>query len=196
MKKLLLFSGGLDSTALLFLMKPDKALLIDYGQKGFQGELRAAKKLANLAQVSFDVLQAKIDLDIEKIDNEQMTNIPSTEWIPFRNQYILTIGAMYSIKFGYNDIIIGTVKTDEQYKDGQNTFYKILNKLFSFQEGNIFVSFPGIDLTTKQLIQRAALSLDVLGWCHSCTNSYLACGRCPSCIKHQEVMLSLGYNPF
>ncbi|HMN26198.1 MAG TPA: 7-cyano-7-deazaguanine synthase, partial [Ignavibacteriaceae bacterium] len=126
----------------------------------------------------------------------QITNIPSPEWIPFRNQHILTIGAMYSIRQGYNNIIIGSVKTDRQYKDGRKTFYKILNKLFSFQEGNIFVSHPGIKLSTKQLIQHASLSLDVLGWCHSCTNSYLACGRCPSCIKHQEVMLSLGYNSF
>ncbi|HMN26199.1 MAG TPA: 7-cyano-7-deazaguanine synthase, partial [Ignavibacteriaceae bacterium] len=68
MKKLLLFSGGLDSTALLFLLKPDKALLIDYGQKAFEGELRAAQQLSNIAKVSFDILEAKINLDLEKID--------------------------------------------------------------------------------------------------------------------------------
>jgi 7-cyano-7-deazaguanine synthase len=34
----------------------------------------------------------------------------------------------------------------------------------------------------------------VLGWTHSCHTGPLACGQCPGCIKHSNLMEELDWN--
>ena len=53
-------SGGLDSTAVAVLYRPDRMLFINYGQRPMAGERRAARAVAAATQTPLD----EIELDL------------------------------------------------------------------------------------------------------------------------------------
>ena len=52
MKRAILLSGGVDSSAIAFLERPQLAIVVDYGQLPAVGERRAAHAIANSAGYS------------------------------------------------------------------------------------------------------------------------------------------------
>lgn len=195
-KGLLLLSGGLDSIALAYWLKPRIALTIDYGQRASQAEISAASMVTS--QLGIKHFIEKIPLEgfgsglMSSLDSDSVTD--KAEFWPFRNQMLITLGSMMAIKHGVDEVYIGTVATDSRHMDGSQSFLKKVGELVSMQEGGIRVSAPAKSLTTDQLIKKSKIPLDILLWGHSCHTENLACGFCPGCIKHSEVMHSLGIN--
>ena len=56
MGKALLLSGGMDSAALAWWLKPDLAVFIDYGQRPAAAEKRAAEKIAEEVGIPFEAV--------------------------------------------------------------------------------------------------------------------------------------------
>jgi len=192
----LLFSGGLDSTSLLFWKRPKIAFFIDYGQKSAQGEFRAVKKISKDLNVQVE----QIKINCKKIGTgdlagtSQLDLAPTIEWWPFRNQLIITLASMKAIQLGIKTLLVGSVKTDKNYKDGTRKFYSLINSLMEYQEGKILIKAPAINLTTIELIKKSKIPISILAWAHSCTNNNFSCGQCLSCKKHINIMRELGYN--
>ena len=191
----ILLSGGMDSIALAFWKKPDIAITIDYGQVSAEGEIRAANKVCQELGLEHEILR----IDCRGIGSGELARVaplamaPANEWWPFRNQLLITFAAMRLIGRGVGSLMLGTVKTDNEYADGGKSFYSAMDALLFLQEGALHVTAPAIDMTTAQLIKESGISRDILSWAHSCTRSSFACGRCRSCVKHREVMKSLGW---
>ncbi len=183
---LLLFSGGMDSTCLLHIYKPKVALLINYGQKSFEGEKRAAKKLCKEFNVFLKIIESNISWQNNLIDKEEYDT-----WIPFRNQFLLTIAAIEASRHDISNIIIGTVNSDKKFGDGSKLFIKKINELFDTQELGIKVFAPAIEMNTNKLIQVSGIKKDLIYWCHSCDISKWACGICSSCKKYNEIIREL-----
>lgn len=195
--KALLLSGGLDSTTLAYMLKPEYALTIDYGQNCAEAEIRASRIICKRLKIKHHIITIKSnnigsgDLSTTKAS----LSAPKTDWWPFRNQLLITAASAYIItnNLNINEIFFGTLKTDSYHMDGRVEFFEQMNKLLQLQEGNIKVSTPAIIYTSSELIQKSKIELSLLCWAHSCHKSNFPCGNCRGCFKQQNVFKELGY---
>lgn len=194
----ILLSGGMDSIALCYWMKPQRAYTVNYGQAPFEGELRAAKSVANALGIIHEVVVA----DCGALGSGDMAgratsaHAPVSEWWPFRNQLIVTLAAMRAIEDGVTELMVGSVRTDGAHADGTPAFYERLDSLVSQQEGGLRIRVPAISMSTVELVQRSGIGFDLLAWSHSCHVASFACGQCRGCVKHAECMSALGHERY
>lgn len=195
MSDLLLLSGGTDSIAIAAWLKPEMCLTVDYGQNAAVAEINASEQVCRALGLRHTVLTNRlVDLAVGEMSQQTSSwHSPHAEFWPFRNQYLATLAGMYSIKHGYDRVLIGTVTTDSRHRDGTHDFVNAIDALMSSQEGGIHYVAPAISMTSAELVRQSGIPSSVLGWAHSCHRSNLACGRCGGCVKHSEVMQSLGW---
>jgi len=166
MSTLLLFSGGIESTALAFWKRPDLLLHIDYGHLAAQGELRAARAIATRINLPLNELRA----DCSTIGSGALAGrpaalpAPASSWWPFRNQLLITLGAAFALNHGIDTLLLGSVASDRLYLDGTANFVNCLRELLGLQEGHICLEAPAISLTTNQLIQQSKIPCSLLAW--------------------------------
>lgn len=196
MKRAILLSGGVDSIALSYWKKPEVAFTIDYGQRPYGGELRAATQVASQLGIQHELVRISCD-GIGSGDlagKEPSSFAPAPEWWPYRNQLLLTACAMKAISLNVTEIMIGTVSTDGFHKDGTPAFVQMMNDVIAYQEGSITVTAPAISMTSVELVKASGIPDSLLLWAHSCHKSDYACGNCRGCSKYQQVMNEL-YGP-
>ena len=189
--KALLFSGGIDSTCLAWIERPDRLVFVDYGQIPAEGELRACRAVAEELSLPFDVLQT----DLRLLGSGVMAGVSNArdrrpEFWPFRNQMLITLAAMALERHGLSEILVGTVRTDRQHPDGRLRFINAMNRVLQSQSA-ISLRAPAANETTEELVARSGVPLSVLGWTFSCHTGEWACGQCNGCRKHLDVMASL-----
>lgn len=198
LKRLLLLSGGMDSIALAWALRPNLCLTIDYGQLAAPGEMRAAEAVCTELGLRHRMLR----MDCSALGSGDMAGTPPSsvapvpEWWPFRNQLLITMGAALAVKEGLDTIVIGTVANDQSHADGRMEFFHGLRELLMMQEGQILLEAPSIEETTVQFCRRIAVPHSVLGWAHSCHVGSFACGLCRGCCKHRETMRELGFGEY
>ena len=192
--KALLFSGGIESTCLAVLTKPDMALTIDYGQISAPGELRAARHIASLLNMPHRI----IEVPLGHLGTGELAGVPSnnsgcsvSEHWPFRNQILLTIAAMALANCGLRELTIGTVVTDNVHNDGTPHFLKAMERLLQTQLAHFTLNAPASTITTYDLVLRSGVSRDLLGWTYSCHRAEIACGACRGCNKSLELFARL-----
>jgi 7-cyano-7-deazaguanine synthase len=195
MSKGLLLSGGIDSTAIAYWLRPDIAFTVDYGQMGAKGEIHAATQVCKAIGIKHEV----ISVDCRSLGSGDLFGkppasvAPVSEWLPFRNQLLLTLTGMRAIASGIQTLLFGAVKPDAIHTDGTKEFFEVMDKAFALQEGGLRIAVPAIEMTTVELVRVSDIPLSVLGWAHSCDVSASACGRCGSCVKYYSVMKELGF---
>ena len=190
----LLFSGGIESTCLAVMTKPDVALTIDYGQVCAPGELSAAKHIASSIGMSHRI----IEVPLGHLGAGEMAGVPSEDdgssvpehW-PFRNQVLLTLAAMALANCGLRELIIGTVVTDSVHNDGTLDFLGAMERLLQAQLGDFKLNAPASTITTYDLVLQSGVSRDLLGWTFSCHRAEIACGACRGCNKSLELFARL-----
>ncbi|WP_201593246.1 7-cyano-7-deazaguanine synthase [Psychrobacter sp. Pi2-51] len=188
MSSVILLSGGMDSICIAFWQRPSHAITIDYGQLAAQAEIESAIQICNELNISHHILTIDLgDLGSGDMAGKPINeNAPASDWWPYRNQMLITIAAMKAITLNINQIIIGSVKTDSQHVDGTLGFIEKVNTLLSFQEGNIEVVAPAINMSTQELIRESKIPLSLLFWAHSCHKAEVSCGHCRGCSKYFE----------
>ena len=197
-KRALLLSGGMDSLALAYWKRPRYAITINYGQIAFEGELRASRHACKFLDIEHIVISANCSAVGSGImaQKPRLKGSASNEWWPYRNQMLVTLGAMHAITIGANELLLGIVRSDSIYGDGSARFCNAIDRLVSMQEGGVRVSAPALKYSTVELIEKSGIPLDLLVTGHSCNLSALACGQCRSCLKHRQSMFELGYPAF
>jgi len=181
----LLLSGGIDSTALAVWRRPKIAVTIDYGQRSAVGELRAARRVAAV----LDIAHESVSCDLAALGSGDLSSAPPaecapvSEWWPFRNQLLVTIGAMAAVKHGLTTVLIGCVKTDARHVDGAPDFLGAIDRVVALQEGGVRVAAPAIELTTAELVREARVPRHLLRAAFSCHRAEFACGTCAGCRK-------------
>ncbi len=185
----LLLSGGMDSTALAYKLRPDLAITINYGQRSAVGEIRSATAVCDALSIEQVVLSANCsEIGTGPLSNNPQIDVaPVPEWWPFRNQLLVTLAAAYCVQRGVKEILVGSVKPDGLHADGRAEFYELLSRATAYQEGSITVSAPAIALTTAQLIADAKVPSEILALVHSCHVADFACGTCGGCAKNLAV---------
>lgn len=190
MKRLLLFSGGIESIALAFMERPELLLFVDYGQAPARGERRAARTAAGSLGIEF----FEVKVDCLSIGSGDLAGAPASglattsDWWPFRNQLLVTVAATFAVGQNVNEILIGTVVGDEIFKDGSSEFVSQMSALLAVQEGGLGLEAPAIEWTTSELIRRSCVPLSLLAWAHSCHVNEWGCGFCRGCQKRRVVL--------
>lgn len=198
MTSALLLSGGMDSTALAWWIRPVVAVTVDYGQKPAAAEVRAAAAVCEAVGIRHVIVRA----DLSALGSGDMAgaaplpDAPVPEWWPYRNQMLLTLAAMRVIPLGVKRLLIGCLSTDGAHADGRPEFVAAMDTLLDLQEGGIRVEAPAIEMTGAELIRRSGVPREVLAWAHSCHVADAACGMCRGCQKHYETLQELGEAPY
>lgn len=190
----LLFSGGIDSTAVAWWLRPDKLLTVDYGQRTACSEISAATEIGRLLEIPHYFIR----LDLSGIGGGSLVGkAPSSfsehaEWWPFRNQFLVTIGSAWALSNGVGRLMMGTVKSDCCFADGTHDFFDSMSKVLRMQEGNLELDAPALELDSATLVTKSGMATKNLLLCHSCSVSDYQCGMCRSCLKYRSVLDQFG----
>jgi 7-cyano-7-deazaguanine synthase len=197
-----LFSGGLDSTTVLYQANQDfivHAISFDYEQN-HKYELSAAKKI--LEKLSIDNHKI-LTIDLRQFGNSALTDniqvpknrkmdeeIPIT-YVPVRNTIFLSYALAYAEVNNIFDIFIGVNALDYSgYPDCRpefiNAFQEMANFATKFSQGSqkIRIHTPLIHLKKSEIITKG-LNLGVdYSLTHSCYDPIrgLPCRECDACI--------------
>lgn len=195
--KLLLFSGGVDSTCIAWWKRPDILLTVDYGQKCARGEVRTASYLAQKLRIHHTVLRVDIGHlgagDLAGSKPVAGSKVPET-W-PLRNQFLVTVAVMRFAREGVREFQIGTLFTDNAHPDGGIDFIERLSSLVRLQEPAVTVTAPAIEFDSLRLVHTSGVGEDILGWTFSCHVANVSCGICRGCNKSLELFQRLEHFP-
>ena len=200
-KALVLFSGGLDSTTMLAMVKSNgyeiTALTINYNQRHVS-EIDFSKKSLSQLQINKQII---FDLDLSKIGGSALTdnipvpidsndNIPTT-YVPARNTIFLSLASSFAERLNISDIFIGANIIDYSgYPDCRPEFIKSFEKTINLgtklgvEGSHIRIHTPLIKMTKAEIIKKGhSLGVDysLTLSCYNPTDSGLACGKCDSC---------------
>lgn len=217
-KAILLLSGGLDSIVSLACTKAmgievEIALTFDYGQKSFQKEYEASKKISEFygiehKAISLDWLREITnsslvkdedvpDIEIEKLDSIQVTNESmKSVWVPNRNGLFINIAAAFADSYSYDYIIIGANKEEAAtFSDNSIQFINDINKsLETSTNKNIKVLAPLIDMDKNEIVKKAVelnVPLEFINSCYNNTQKH--CGRCESCNRLKRALQNISW---
>jgi 7-cyano-7-deazaguanine synthase len=204
-KAVVLLSGGLDSSTVLYQAKADGcdcyALSFDYQQR-HRRELESAQHIADSAGViehqvvRFDLslwggsalTDNQIDLPADRSLTEMAAQIPVT-YVPARNTIFLSFALAYAEAVNANRVYIGVNALDYSgYPDCRPDYIEAMKEVFRLgtkqgREGEAIAIFtPLIDLKKTDIIQlgnRLGVPWEKTWSCYA--GEEKACGVCDSC---------------
>ena len=216
MKAVILLSGGLDSSTVLYQAKADGcecyALSFDYQQR-HRRELQSAKAIAQSAGikehrvVSFDLRQwggsALTDNDLDLPEHrslvEMSQNIPIT-YVPARNTIFLSFGLSYAEAIGAQRVYVGVNALDYSgYPDCRPDYIQAMQKVFELgtkqgREGEpIEIVTPLINLKKTAIIElgnQLGVPWEQTWSCYAGDDA--SCGVCDSCQLRLAAFAELG----
>jgi 7-cyano-7-deazaguanine synthase len=187
MKIVVLASGGVDSSLMMFLLKKEGheifPLFIDYGQLAREKEWVSCQNLCHFLELEpFRIDISGFGKSIPSGITDSELDIEKNAFLPTRNLLFLTLGAAYGHVKSANVIAIGILanpifpdQTPDFVQAAQNSISKALG-------ANTIIMTPLISLDkrdTLRLARKYGLPLDLTSSCHS--SSKEPCGHCISC---------------
>ncbi len=216
MKAVILLSGGLDSSTVVYKALVDGcqayAISFDYQQR-HRKELQSALAIAKAAGVvehqvvSFDLRQwggsaltdNSIDLPQERDLDEMAQNIPIT-YVPARNTIFLSFALGYAESINAERVYIGVNALDYSgYPDCRPDYIQAMQEVFRLgtkqgREGEpIKIHTPLINLKKTEIIQlgnQLGVPWELTWSCY--TGEHVACGVCDSCRLRLAAFAELG----
>jgi 7-cyano-7-deazaguanine synthase len=216
MKAVILLSGGLDSSTVLYPALADGCecytICFDYQQR-HRRELRSALAIAQKAKVvdhqvvRFDLRQwggsaltdDAIDLP-QKRDLEEMSQSIPVTYVPARNTIFLSFALAYAETIGAQRIYIGVNALDYSgYPDCRPDYIQAMQEVFRLgtKQGRsgqpISIVTPLIHLKKTEIIQlgnKLGVPWEVTWSCYA--GGDVACGVCDSCRLRLAAFAELG----
>ncbi|TCW33242.1 preQ(0) biosynthesis protein QueC [Thermohydrogenium kirishiense] len=199
-KVVLLYSGGIDSTVLLYRLVESKydvyPFFINYGQNSVKGEITAIYKILD------EYLKKKLFiLNVPEIRNigkgslvgEYPKNLGSieewyqSEFFPNRNMILISIGAAYCYKIGASKLAIGVVGIS--YKDTTKIFLSGIERLLNNSLKNIKIIAPFAELPREEVVKesvRLNVPIELTFSCNSSGERH--CLLCTSCYEREKAL--------
>lgn len=205
-KAVILLSGGLDSTTILYYAKKKgfdvHCLIFDYGQR-HRKEIDKAKTIARRAQCAYRIMNITLpwqgsSLLDRKIQLPQRRRISAKEtpstYVPARNIIFLSFAASFAEAIKAKAVFIGANAIDYSgYPDCRPEFFKAYRKMLTKglktgTEGRTIRIYTPLIRKTKAQIIKMGLTLKVpyhLTW--SCyRGGKRPCGKCDSCLLRKK----------
>ncbi len=204
---LLVLSGGMDSTTMLYDFAPQIALAVtfNYGSNHNAREIECARR--HCATLGIEHLVIDLDFMARYFRSsllEGADSIPEGHYadsnmkstvVPFRNGIMLAIAAGLAESRGLKAVMLANHSGDHDiYPDCRPGFVDAMDR--AIQEGTyegITLRAPYTDLTKGQIAARgAALGLDY-STTYSCyRGGERHCGRCGTCVERREALAEAG----
>ena len=206
MKILLLFSGGLDSTTLLYDLLGQghevAALSILYGQRHSQ-EVDCAARICRLLSVRSIVRELPPELlsnPRSSLLAENAIAVPHGHYedrsmrstvVPFRNLLFATVGAAVAASLEYDMVALAAHTGDRAvYPDCRPQF--IAHLAGCLREGDhtpLVLLAPYLNLTKTDIARKALeLGVPISLTCTCYEGLYQPCGKCGSCFERKEAL--------
>ncbi len=206
-KTIVVFSGGLDSTTLLYhliaLGHEVKAISFDYGQR-HRKELDAASSIVTNLQIEHQIVDvtglAAIfgtnALTSPKVDVPHGEYSPQTMEItevPNRNMIMLSIATGWAISLGYDSVAFGTHSGDyTPYPDCQPAFADAINSATHVCSNTpIEVLSPFVRWSKGDIVKRGielAVPFEMTWSCYE--GDIIPCGMCSTCIDRKQAFFN------
>lgn len=208
MKAVVVLSGGMDSTTLLYDVKSQGyetfAISFLYGQKHSK-ELESAKKTCELLEIPHKIVDISFFADLAPSAlTKDSWSVPEGYYtdenmkqtvVPNRNMVFLSLATSYAISLKAQKLFYGAHAGDHPiYPDCRKEFVEAVKKaIFLCDYHTVELEAPYIDLK-KEDILRIGLKLGVdysLTW--SCyKGGDKACGKCGTCTERIEAFKKVG----
>jgi len=195
LKAVVLLSGGLDSSTVLYLAQSQgykcQALIFDYGQRHRQ-EIACAVKMARVSGCAYKILKisfpwkgsALLDKKI-KVPEKIISGIPAT-YVPARNIIFLSFALSLAEVIKANAIFIGAHAQDYSgYPDCRPDFFKAFIKMAKVglaAKSKIQILTPLLNKSKSQIItlgRKFNVPFNLTWSCYRAGKK--PCGKCDSC---------------
>jgi 7-cyano-7-deazaguanine synthase len=211
MKALILLSGGLDSAAnIAFALERGElpedllAVTINYGQRAFESEKKAATDLCKYYRIALEILElpwlgqlkqsALTDRsrDIPQVPLCDLENTVVTQqsaqavWVPNRNGVFVNVAAAIAEARGAQRVLVGFNKEEAAtFPDNSTAFMTAINKALFYSTANGVRVESYTDTLDKTEIVARLRSLAIAFPFEKVWSCYLSgdsiCGTCESC---------------
>ncbi len=202
-KIVVLFSGGMDSTTLLYHFldsgKDVYALGVNYGQKHIK-ELLAAAEITKKIGIQFEIADLRSIANLINTSSLTNENIPVPEGryeansmkitvVPNRNMILLSIAAGWAISLGAKEIAYAAHSGDHAiYPDCRPEFIKALAEAIRLADDHeIVLSTPFRDLSKIDICKmgdKLKVPFDLTWSCYKGKEKH--CAKCGTCIERKE----------
>jgi 7-cyano-7-deazaguanine synthase len=195
-KAVVLLSGGLDSTTVLYYAKARgydcHCLLFSYGQKHTK-ELACARKVAERAGVPFQVVRIGLPWGGSSLIGKGHAipqgkastvskDLPST-YVPGRNTIFISFALSFAETIGAHTVFIGANAIDYSgYPDCRPKYYDAWNGVLKALATGVNVKVPLLHLNKAQIVRLGAklgVPFELTWSCYA--GGKEACGICESC---------------
>lgn len=198
---ILILSGGLDSTTLLYVLLDKgynvECLSFNYGQKGFE-EINRAKKICemnNIKHTVIDITEISKCLTFSSLIDKDNTdvNTPYQTVVPSRNTLLLEIATAYSISNDKDKVFYGAINDDiGDYPDTTVEFLKQINELNKVNNYKyIPIEAPLINCSKDEVVKKAVelnVPIDLTFSCYQPKEDGTPCNECFSCKSRIEAI--------
>lgn len=209
MKTILIYSGGLDSTTLLYKLKAEgrevKALSINYGQKHSK-ELEFAEKICAKLGVEFKVVDlsgiksllrgsSQTDDTVAVPDGHYAEDVMKKTVVPNRNMVMLAVAGAWAISEKADTIAYAAHAGDHAiYPDCREEFVSPLNQALQNADWHsVSIERPFINMTKADIVKEGNLLSVPFGETWSCyKGGDVHCGRCGTCVERATSFAEAG----
>ncbi|MDR1245395.1 MAG: 7-cyano-7-deazaguanine synthase QueC [Endomicrobium sp.] len=193
-KAIILFSGGLDSTTVLYYAMNRgykcNCLLFDYGQK-HKKEIKAALKIAKAVKAGHSIVNISLPWSNDALTNKDKKvpihkglpkSVPPT-YIPGRNTLFISYALSYAQSINAETIFIGVNAVDfSNYPDCTPDFVKAYNNVLKALKTKITIQTPLLKMNKSQIIKLGTKLNVPYEHTWTCYNGYSKpCMKCDSC---------------
>lgn len=199
-KTILIYSGGLDSTALLYSLKAEgrdlKALSINYGQRHSR-ELEFAKKNCEALGIEHRTVDlstlkpllggsSQTDANVAVPEGHYAAENMKLTVVPNRNMLMLSVAAAWAISEKADSIAYAAHAGDHAiYPDCRPEFVDALNGALALADWHkVSIERPFINITKGGIVKLASNLNVPFGNTWSCyKGGDVHCGRCGTCVE-------------
>jgi 7-cyano-7-deazaguanine synthase len=221
-KVVLAFSGGMDSSVLLFMAaergyKEIHTVTFDYGQRhrremqcvplqkwNLQEKYPNVKFTNKVLDVSYlkeiSPTSSLTNLDIDNPDiNKIAGDAQPVSYVPFRNQMFITICCAYAESLGAEAVWYGAAQVDSLagYWDGSQEFVDSVNQLATLnRQHRILIEAPLLSLSKAEIIHEGVglgVQFENTWTCYSNREDGLADATTPSSSLRLQGFIEAGY---
>lgn len=207
---LIVLSGGMDSTTMLYDYKDSIAVALNFNYGSNHNEREAECARYNCARLGIELVE--IDLafvgryfessllsgaDAVPEGDYQDSNMKSTV-VPFRNGIMLSVAAGLAESRGLKAVMIANHGGDHAiYPDCRPEFIKAMGEAIAAGTyADIELRAPYTDLTKADIVRRGVVLGVDFSHTYSCYKGGAShCGKCGTCVERREAMIAAGLTP-
>lgn len=192
---LVLLSGGIDSTVLLYYVMKVlnyarvEVILFDYGQQ-HRIEVPYAQRIVENLQIPYEI----VEIDLKQFGHSSLTTGDEnlSVVVPARNSIFLSLATAYAEVRGLQDIFFGPNREDfKDFPDCREQFVQLISQALSIGNNVRGVYAPFINMSKKDIVQlgrKLGVPFELTWSCYNPTDKNEPCGKCHACTERSEAL--------